>query len=55
MITFEEFAELVKQMRTAQRAYFQTRSTNWLENARDLEKKVDEALRELDSRQVDLF
>jgi thiamine kinase-like enzyme len=50
MMTADEILELVAELRKAQRAYFKQGSTfasrqKWLPIARDLEKRVDEALK----------
>lgn len=41
MKTYDEFVQLVIEMRHAQKDYFQFRKSNDLKRARDLEKKVD--------------
>lgn len=41
MSDFEKFIRLVRQMRQWQRSYFRTRSQEALENAKDLEFRVD--------------
>jgi hypothetical protein len=46
MTAFEEFACLVRSMRIAQQAYFRTYSTDSLQHAEKLERKVDKALDE---------
>lgn len=53
-MTLTELAELVKQMRTAQKAYFKTDYTSaykekqeWLAKSKVLEKEVDKALKEI--------
>ena len=51
----EEFAALVQEMRNAQREYFRTRSPTALEAAKRLEKRVDQALKEIADRQPLLF
>lgn len=57
-MTFESFADLVGRMRDAQRRYFKTRESKVLLEARQLEKDVDLALRQLEKtagvRQQDL-
>lgn len=40
-----EFIALVRSMRQAQRNYFKTRSSEALNRSKDLERKVDAALR----------
>lgn len=53
-MTLTELAELVKQMRTAQKAYFKTdyqsaykEKQDWLKKSKILEKQVDEAVNEV--------
>ena len=53
-MNYDEFAKLVLLMRNAQRNYFKTRSSDWLNKAKELEKRVDEELK-LDPRQGKLF
>lgn len=40
----KRFAELVSEMRYAQKQYFKTRNSEWLVKAKELEKKVDLAV-----------
>lgn len=40
----KSFRELVKEMRSAQREYFRTRSAEVLDKSKKLERKVDELL-----------
>lgn len=40
----DEFTTLVMEMRTAQRQYFKTRSTDWLHRSKELEREVDAAI-----------
>jgi len=47
MLTYTEFDELVNEMRAQQRAYFKTRSRRALDDARQLERRVDANLRGL--------
>jgi spermidine synthase len=54
-MTLIELAELVQQMRNAQKEYFRTRSGSALDNAKRLEKRVDEALGTVLSQQPGLF
>lgn len=42
------FQQLVKQMRSAQKAYFKTRTKDNLIASKELEKQVDEFLKEMD-------
>lgn len=53
-MTFKEFAELVCKMRTAQKAYFRTRSYSDLDESKKLERQVDNALREISDPQNQL-
>ena len=53
-MTVEQLAELVQEMRNAQREYFRTRSGPALDRSKRLEKQVDEALGEV-LRQPGLF
>lgn len=55
MTTFEEFVELVEEMRHAQREYFRTRRFSTLEQARRAEKKVDAVCARLRTGQQELF
>jgi hypothetical protein len=45
-MTVEQLAELVRDMRRAQRAYFKDRTQGALEDSKRLEKAVDAAVRE---------
>ena len=40
------FRKLVRAMREAQRAYFKTRSPDWLNESKKLERLVDEELKD---------
>ena len=51
----KELAELVKQMRQAQRQYFKERSPQWLSQARELERRVDKAIADIQDKQKKLF
>lgn len=53
-MTFKDFAELVCRMRTAQKAYFRTRSYFDLDESKKLERQVDNALREISEPQNQL-
>jgi hypothetical protein len=46
-MTLQEFADLVGQMRQAQRDYFRTRKPETLNAAKSLERKVDQACKDL--------
>lgn len=55
-MTVEALAKLVSQMRTAQKEYFRSRSDTNLEEAKRLERKVDQECGEiLDNTQRKLF
>lgn len=45
---FDEFVDLVKEMRDTQSKYFRTRDANVLNRARDLERKVDNRIKEIE-------
>lgn len=51
----DEFVALVKQMRESQRAYFKERSPQWLSQARELERRVDKAIADIQDKQKKLF
>lgn len=40
----DDFRELVRRMREAQKIYFRTRAKSYLDYSRSLEKRVDEVL-----------
>lgn len=44
MMNNEDFRELVRRMREAQKNYFRTRAKSYLDYSRTLEKHVDEEL-----------
>lgn len=50
-MTYKEFAELVCNMRTAQKTYFRTRNYADLDRSKILERQVDQALRDLSNPQ----
>jgi hypothetical protein len=55
-MTIEEFARLVDRCRHAQKEFFRTRSDSALEDAKKLECRVDDAIKNiLESRQKKLF
>lgn len=55
-MTINEYAKLVNEIRTAQKDFFRTRSESALEKSKKLERRVDEATRDIfDSRQGRLF
>lgn len=41
-----EFYKLVEDMRKAQKNYFRTKNANYLEEAKNLERSVDKAIKE---------
>lgn len=45
-MTDREFVELVRRMRAAQRVYFQCRAPSDLNRAKDLEREVDQELKQ---------
>lgn len=49
-MTTGEFADLVQEMRDAQKTYFRTRSNDALEKSKYLETKVDKLLEERRNR-----
>ncbi len=50
-----DFEKLVDEMRSAQINYFRTRSKDVLQQSKQLERRVDEYLREKESNQQTLF
>ena len=54
-ITFEEFAEKVKQMRHYQKRYFATRDKTIMQESKKLEAEIDEIINKLFNRQMNLF
>lgn len=50
-----EFEKLVYEMRSAQKEYFRTRSKDVLQQSKQLEKRVDEYLKEKENKQLTLF
>jgi hypothetical protein len=51
----KEFIELVRQMRSAQKEYFRTRSKDVLNRSKELERKVDAELQSINNTQQTLF
>ena len=51
----DEFVKLVYEMRKAQKEYFRTRSKEVLQQSKQLEKRVDEYLRDKENNQQTLF
>ena len=54
-MTPQQFAELVEEMRHAQKEYFRTRTKSNLDTCKRIEKRVDLALQRLRDGQKDLF
>lgn len=50
-----EFEKLVYEMRNAQKEYFRTRSKEVLQQSKQLERRVDEYLRDKENNQQTLF
>lgn len=50
-----EFEKLVYEMRSAQKEYFRTRSKDVLQKSKQLEKRVDEYLKDKKNNQLTLF
>jgi hypothetical protein len=48
----EDFINLVRKMRDAQKDYFKDRKPSHLQNARDLERRVDKAIASLQTAQL---
>lgn len=53
--TFEEFVELVREMRHQQRRYFALRRPDALERSKELEREVDKAIEKIEDKQMSLF
>lgn len=51
----EQFVNLVKEMREAQKTFFKLRHYPQLIKAQDLERRVDKAIKEIESSQQSLF
>lgn len=51
----KEFIELVREMRNAQKEYFRTRSKDWLNRSKELEREVDAQLQSINNTQQTLF
>ena len=54
-ITFEGFAEKVKQMRHYQKRYFATRDKTIMQESKKLETEVDAMINNIFDRQMNLF
>ena len=55
LMTLENFVECVAAMRNAQRQYFKTRSSDWLEKSKELERNIDRMIADFRDPQGDLF
>ena len=55
MSALTNLAELVKEMRNAQKCYFRERSPQWLSTAKELERRVDAEVKKLLDSQKELF
>lgn len=54
-LTFEEFVELVREMRHQQRRFFALRRPDALERSKELEREVDRAIEKIEDKQMSLF
>lgn len=54
-ILAKDFYKIVESMRAAQVRYFKTRKQSDLQDAKDLEYKVDKFLKDKDSKQTTIF
>lgn len=54
-MTFGEFVDKVSEMRNAQKSYFRTRSREFLERSKRLEREVDTVIAAFYNPQGDLF
>lgn len=54
-MTHQDFIKLVRDMRTAQKAYFRRRTSEALESSKELERKVDTYLLDEGSGQKQLW
>lgn len=52
-MTTGEFADIVQKMREAQKKYFKTHSSEWLDKSKALEKQVDTILEERNKREYE--
>ncbi len=55
MTDHDRLQQLVREMRSAQREYFQTRSGDALSRAKQLEREVDRQLKEAADKQAKMF
>lgn len=53
VMTTGEFADIVQKMREAQKQYFKTHSSEWLDKSKVLEKQVDTILEERNKREYE--
>lgn len=44
-MSYEEFIQLVRELRTAQKNWFRLRDRRWLEEAKRLERQVDDVIK----------
>lgn len=51
----DRFVSTVSEMRNAQKEYFKTRSPDWLNRSKSLEREVDKMIHDLNDPQGDLF
>ena len=54
-MTYEQFIDLVAEMRQAQKEYFKTRDRNILSKSKQLEAQVDAEINKVNSKQLNLF
>ena len=52
-MTAKEFFSLVTEMRNAQKMYFRNRTPDYLQQSKQLEKKVDDEIRRVQRLQVE--
>lgn len=54
-VAMAEFVHDVCEMRLAQITFFKTREREWLKKSQDLERKVDQTIKRMTSKQQNLF
>ena len=54
-MTYPQFVAKVSEMRNAQKSYFRTRSPEFLNRSKSLEREVDQAIADFYDPQGDLF
>lgn len=54
-MTYAQFVAKVSEMRNAQKSYFRTRSAEFLNRSKSLEREVDKAVADFYDPQGDLF